>query len=97
MKKSLLIIGCATLLLATACKNKNDMDNPFFGEWNTPYGIPDNDPKISRGEPTEGRAPQLPVAVAWPGFSVDRLGIVSSQPSVFPPRPDTRVFGSWHL
>ncbi|MBR4715436.1 MAG: peptidase M3, partial [Bacteroidales bacterium] len=41
MKKSLLIIGCATLLLATACKNKNDMDNPFFGEWNTPYGIPD--------------------------------------------------------
>ena len=41
MKKSLLIIGCAMLLLATACKNKNDMDNPFFGEWNTPYGIPD--------------------------------------------------------
>ncbi len=42
MKKSLLIAGCATLLMVTACKNKgNDMDNPFFGEWNTPYNIPD--------------------------------------------------------
>ena len=29
--------------------------------------FPDNNPKISRGEPTEGRAPQLPVGsgVAW--------------------------------
>ena len=42
MKKRLLIAGCATLLMVTACKNKgNDMDNPFFGEWNTPYNIPD--------------------------------------------------------
>lgn len=40
MKKSLLIIGCALLLLTTACKQKN-MDNPFFSEWNTPYNIPD--------------------------------------------------------
>ena len=42
MKKSILIAGCAALLMATGCKNKsNDMDNPFFGEWNTPYNIPD--------------------------------------------------------
>lgn len=42
MKKSILIAGCAALLMATSCKNKsNDMDNPFFGEWNTPYNIPD--------------------------------------------------------
>ena len=41
MKKQLLIFGCATLLLATACKNNDKMDNPFFGEWNTPYNIPD--------------------------------------------------------
>ena len=41
MKKSLLIIGCAALMLTTACKNKQAMDNPFFGEWNTPYNIPD--------------------------------------------------------
>lgn len=41
MKKNLPIICCAALLLSTACKNNNDMDNPFFGEWNTPYDIPD--------------------------------------------------------
>ncbi|MBO7489690.1 MAG: M3 family metallopeptidase [Bacteroidales bacterium] len=41
MKRNLLIIGCAALLLTTACKNKQSMDNPFFGEWNTPYNIPD--------------------------------------------------------
>jgi len=36
-----LILCCAALLLVTACKNKNEMDNPFFNAWNTPYGIPD--------------------------------------------------------
>lgn len=41
MNKRLLIIGCAALTLAAACKNKDNMDNPFFGEWNTPYSIPD--------------------------------------------------------
>ena len=41
MNKRLLIIGCAALTLMAACKNKDNMDNPFFGEWNTPYGIPD--------------------------------------------------------
>ena len=41
MIKRFLIIGCATLAMATACKNKDNMDNPFFGEWNTPYDIPD--------------------------------------------------------
>ena len=40
MKKRLLITGCAALLLLAGCKNKNDMDNPFFSEWNTPYNIP---------------------------------------------------------
>ena len=51
MKKNLFIIGCAALLLMTACKNKNSMENPFLaaypagesvqGQWNTPYNIPD--------------------------------------------------------
>ncbi|MBP5328018.1 MAG: M3 family metallopeptidase [Bacteroidales bacterium] len=41
MKTKILIICCAALLLGTSCKNKNNMDNPFFGEWNTPYNIPD--------------------------------------------------------
>lgn len=41
MRKRLLIIGCAALTLMAACKSKENMDNPFFGEWNTPYGIPD--------------------------------------------------------
>lgn len=41
MNKRLLIIGCAALTLMAACKNKDNMDNPFFGEWNTPYSIPD--------------------------------------------------------
>ncbi len=51
MKKTLLTIGCAALLLMTACKNKNNMENPFLaafpadeqtqGQWNTPYNIPD--------------------------------------------------------
>ncbi len=40
MKKSLLILACAGMMVATGCKQK-DMDNPFFAEWNTPYGIPD--------------------------------------------------------
>ena len=30
MSKKVLTLGCAALLLATACKNKNDMENPFF-------------------------------------------------------------------
>jgi len=41
MKKKILITCCAALLLTTSCKNKSEMNNPFFGEWNTPYGIPD--------------------------------------------------------
>ena len=41
MNKRLLIIGCAALTLMAACKSKENMDNPFFREWNTPYGIPD--------------------------------------------------------
>lgn len=41
MNKRFLIIGCAALTLMAACKNKDNMDNPFFGEWNTPYSIPD--------------------------------------------------------
>ena len=40
MKKSLLILSVATLAVMTACKDKKDMDNPFFAEWGTPYEIP---------------------------------------------------------
>ncbi len=40
MKKSLVILACAGMMLAAGCKQKT-MDNPFLAEWNTPYGIPD--------------------------------------------------------
>lgn len=41
MNHKLLTIGFAALILTAGCKNKDNMDNPFFGEWNTPYNIPD--------------------------------------------------------
>lgn len=41
MKKSLLIAACATLAVFAGCKDKKNMDNPFFSAWETPYGIPD--------------------------------------------------------
>ena len=41
MKKSLLIAACATLVVFAGCKDKKNMDNPFFSSWETPYGIPD--------------------------------------------------------
>ena len=40
MKRSITIAAAALLLLA-GCKDKKTMENPFFGEWNTPYEIPD--------------------------------------------------------
>ncbi|MBR1550540.1 MAG: M3 family metallopeptidase [Bacteroidales bacterium] len=40
MKRTLFIAAMAALL-ATGCKNQNDMENPFFSAWNTPYEIPD--------------------------------------------------------
>ena len=39
MKKSLLIAACATLVVFAGCKDKKNMDNPFFSAWETPYGI----------------------------------------------------------
>ena len=39
MKKLILIAAAA--LLFVGCKDKKNMDNPFFSEWNTPYEIPD--------------------------------------------------------
>ena len=39
--KRLLIMAAAALVLLAGCKNKQDMENPFFSEWNTPYDIPD--------------------------------------------------------
>ena len=41
MKKTLLIAACATLVAFAGCKDKKNMDNPFFTAWETPYGIPD--------------------------------------------------------
>lgn len=41
MNKTLLTVACAGLMLATACKNNKEMENPFLSEWNTPYNIPD--------------------------------------------------------
>ena len=40
MKKTLMI-AAAVCLLAVGCKDKKNMDNPFFSKWNTPYEIPD--------------------------------------------------------
>ena len=40
MKRTLIIAAAATLLLA-ACKDKKEMENPFFTPWETPYEIPD--------------------------------------------------------
>ena len=34
-------MAAAALLLLAGCKNKKEMDNPFFSAWNTPYEIPD--------------------------------------------------------
>ena len=42
MKKKTLMACAAALLLLAGCKNNdNNMQNPFFSEWNTPYDIPD--------------------------------------------------------
>ena len=42
MKKSLLLVACATLLVFGGCKNKQEvMENPFLAGWDTPYNIPD--------------------------------------------------------
>lgn len=40
MKKCLFTMA-VVLCTMTACKNKKNMDNPFFSVWNTPYEIPD--------------------------------------------------------
>ncbi len=41
MTKKILTISCMALLLGACSNNKNEMkDNPFFTEWNTPYGVP---------------------------------------------------------
>lgn len=39
--RKLSLMACSFALLALAsCGNKKNMDNPFFAEWDTPYGIP---------------------------------------------------------
>lgn len=39
--KKITMMACGLAMLAMAsCGNKTDMENPFFAEWNTPYGIP---------------------------------------------------------
>ena len=40
MKRLPIILAAAALLLA-GCKNKKEMENPFFSKWDTPYEIPD--------------------------------------------------------
>lgn len=39
--KRTLIIAAVAMLLTVGCKDKKNMDNPFFSAWNTPYEIPD--------------------------------------------------------
>jgi peptidyl-dipeptidase Dcp len=34
-------MAAAAMLLLAGCKDKKDMENPFFSAWNTPYEIPD--------------------------------------------------------
>ncbi len=39
--KKVSLIACGIAMLAMAsCGNKNNMENPFFAEWDTPYGLP---------------------------------------------------------
>ncbi|HEX2395563.1 MAG TPA: M3 family metallopeptidase, partial [Bacteroidales bacterium] len=40
MKKISLIITAACILLASACKKDNVMENPFFSEYTTPFEVP---------------------------------------------------------
>ena len=39
--KRTLILAAVAMLLTVGCKDKKNMDNPFFSAWNTPYEIPD--------------------------------------------------------
>lgn len=39
--KRTLILAAAVMMLAVGCKDKKNMDNPFFSKWDTPYEIPD--------------------------------------------------------
>ena len=39
--KRTLTVAAAALVLMAGCKEKKDMENPFFEAWNTPYEIPD--------------------------------------------------------
>ena len=41
MNKRILIASFATVVLFAGCKQKDDMNNPFFSSWGTPYEIPD--------------------------------------------------------
>ncbi|MBP5527157.1 MAG: M3 family metallopeptidase [Bacteroidales bacterium] len=39
--KRTVIVAAAVMLLLAGCKDKKNMENPFFSKWNTPYEIPD--------------------------------------------------------
>ncbi len=39
--KRTVFIAAAALVLAAGCKDKKNMENPFFAAWGTPYEIPD--------------------------------------------------------
>ena len=39
--KHITLIAAAAVVLLAGCKQQNSMENPFFGAWDTPYGIPD--------------------------------------------------------
>lgn len=39
--KKVVIAATAALCLLAGCKDKKNMENPFFSAWNTPYEIPD--------------------------------------------------------
>lgn len=40
LRKMTLLAAAASMLLATSCGDNKNADNPFFQEWNTPFGVP---------------------------------------------------------
>ena len=74
--KRFIPIAAAALLLFAGCKDKKNMDNPFFSEWNTPYEIPD----FSRIK-TEHYMPAFKEAMKQQKECIDNIANNSEEPT----------------
>ena len=74
--KRFIPIAAAALLLFAGCKDKKNMDNPFFSEWNTPYEIPD----FSRIK-TEHYMPAFKEAMKQQKECIDNIADNSEEPT----------------